>query len=266
MIDDRGSGSARSSISVDPRSSIHPIFDPPDLRSSIFDPADPRFSILYSRSTRSSIFDIRSSIYVSRSLLKYERMLWGSGYRHVAGVDEAGRGCLAGPVVAAAVVFPPEVRIRGVKDSKMLTLEEREKLRTKIERKALAIGVGMASPEEIDRLNILWASMRAMRRAVSDLDLRPQHLLIDGNRCFPDSPWPFWTVVAGDAKCHAIAAASIIAKTTRDRLMQEKHEEHPAYHWITNVGYPTPEHYRALRHLGPTPLHRRTFRGVLGGV
>ena len=194
------------------------------------------------------------------SLLHHERSLWSAGYRLVAGVDEAGRGCLAGPVVAAAVIFPAEVRIRGVKDSKMLSAEDRETLRGRIERKAVAIGVGSASPEEIDRLNILWAAMRAMRRAVANLPVRPDHLLIDGNRCFPDSPWPFSTLVQGDACSHCIAAASIIAKTTRDGMMQALHESHPEYHWITNVGYPTREHYEALRRFGPTPLHRRSFR------
>lgn len=197
-------------------------------------------------------------------MLRYERSLWSSGYRLVAGVDEAGRGCLAGPVVAAAVIFPEGVRIRGVRDSKQLSADEREIMRRRIERKALAIGVGSASPEEIDELNILWAAMRAMRRAVAALRPRPQHLLIDGNRCFPDSPWSFSTIVQGDARCHAIAAASIIAKTTRDRLMHALHDTHPAYHWNTNVGYPTREHYEALRLHGPTPLHRRSFR--LGSI
>lgn len=194
------------------------------------------------------------------SKLAFERTLWESGYRYVAGVDEAGRGCLAGPVVAAAVIFPAEVRVRGVKDSKLLSPDEREDLRLQIERKALAIGFGTASPEEIDRLNILWASMRAMRRAISDLAPRPQHVLIDGNHCFPDSPWSFSTIIDGDVRSHSIAAASIMAKTTRDRLMQSLHDEYPAYRWITNVGYPTREHFEALHRHGPTPLHRRSFR------
>lgn len=184
----------------------------------------------------------------------------------MAGLDEAGRGSLAGPVVAAAVIFPAGLRIRGMNDSKELTESERERLRIQIQRKATAIGVGLASPSEIDHLNILWASMRAMRRAASELDVRPQHLLIDGNHCFPDSPWSFTTLVGGDSRCHAIAAASIIAKTTRDRLMRELHPLHPEYEWVTNVGYPTPAHFQALRRFGPTPHHRRSFRLGLGSA
>ena len=195
-----------------------------------------------------------------RSTLAHEREFWQAGYRFVAGVDEAGRGCLAGPVVAAAVILPPEARIRGVKDSKQLAQDVREKLRAKIERKAVAIGVGVCSPEEIDRLNILWASMRAMRRAVAALQVRPQHLLIDGNRCFPDSPWSYSTIVDGDVHSHTVAAASIVAKTHRDRMMRELHDAHPEYQWFTNVGYPTRAHYEAIRQFGPTSLHRKSFR------
>ena len=163
-------------------------------------------------------------------------------------------------MVAAAVIFAPEVRVYGVRDSKEMSADEREAVRIRIERKAAAIGIGIASPEEIDRLNILWAAMRAMRRSLENLTVRPDYVLIDGNRCFPDSPWPRKTIVDGDAKSHSIAAASIIAKTARDRMMHSLHDEHPHYHWITNVGYPTREHYEALRIHGPTPLHRRSFR------
>ena len=167
--------------------------------------------------------------------------------------------------MAAAVIFPPEVRVYGVHDSKVMTADEREAVRVRIERKALCIGVGVATPEEIDRLNILWASMRAMRRAVESLKVRPQHVLIDGNRCFPDSPWSHTLIIDGDARSHSVAAASIIAKTTRDRMMHALHDEHPHYQWITNVGYPTREHYEALRLHGPSPLHRRSFRLVYDG-
>lgn len=192
--------------------------------------------------------------------LQLEQALWSRGVRHVAGVDEAGRGCLAGPVVAAAVIFPPERTIEGVDDSKNLTKAERDELALAIREEAVAIGVGLCTPTEIDRLNILWAAMEAMRRAVANLASEPHHLLIDGNHCFPDSPWPFDTIVRGDAQSHSIAAASIVAKTTRDRLMQGLHVRFPEYGWETNVGYPTPEHYRALAQLGPTPYHRRSFR------
>ncbi len=191
--------------------------------------------------------------------LRIERRLWSSGHRFVAGADEAGRGCLAGPVVAAAVIFPPDVRVRGVKDSKLLDAAERRKLAHRIRKKALAVGVGRCSPTEIDQLNILWASMEAMRRAVSSLAPEPSHVLIDGNHVIPEAPWPVEAVVRGDQRSQSIAAASIIAKTERDRLMQTMHNRYPDYGWLTNVGYPTPEHYQALLSFGPTPLHRRSF-------
>ncbi len=192
--------------------------------------------------------------------LARESGLWSAGYRFVAGVDEAGRGCLAGPVVAAAVVLPENVLVDGVNDSKLLDEEDRNRLARDIEAAALCIGVGMCSPEEVDELNILWAAMEAMRRAVNELSLCPDYLLIDGNTCFPDSPWMYETVVKGDLECHSIASASIIAKVNRDRLMRDLHHEYPAYRWLTNVGYPTREHYAALTQHGPTPYHRRSFR------
>ena len=195
--------------------------------------------------------------------IRIERRLWTQGYKYVAGVDEAGRGCLAGPVVAAAVILPPETRIRGVKDSKLLASDERTKLAGRIRNRAVAIGVGTCSPAEIDRLNILWASMEAMRRAVENMEVRPNFVLVDGNQVIPGARWPLETVVKGDQRSQAIAAASIIAKTERDRLMQSAHDDHPEYGWITNVGYPTRYHYEALNELGPTPLHRRSFN--LGG-
>lgn len=192
--------------------------------------------------------------------LKHEKLLWQRGYRHVAGVDEAGRGCLAGPVVAAAVIFEERTRrIKGVTDSKLLSPDEREQLAQEIEREALGIGVGICSPREIDELNVLWASMEAMRRAVRELSPPAEYLLIDGDRCFPNSEWPFETIVKGDLHCHAIAAASIIAKVTRDRLMRRLHLHFPAYSWNTNVGYPTQEHFDAIAQHGPTPHHRQSF-------
>ena len=152
------------------------------------------------------------------------------------------------------------VMIEGVDDSKKLSATRREKLLVTIQAQAVAIGVGLCSPQQIDSLNILWAAMEAMRRAAADLVPEPDFLLIDGNRCFPDPAWPFQTVVKGDARSASIAAASIVAKVTRDRIMQMLHEEFPAYGWVRNVGYPTKDHYAALSEHGPTPYHRRSFR------
>ena len=192
--------------------------------------------------------------------LNNEKSLWSQGYQFVAGIDEAGRGCLAGPVVAAAVLLPPHLFIPGVNDSKKLSPADREELATEIQAKTVAVSIGMCSPQEIDQWNILWATMEAMKRAANGLFPFPDYLLIDGNRCFPNSPWPFKTLVKGDARSHTIAAASIVAKTTRDRLMKHLHDEYPAYGWDTNVGYPTADHYRALKQNGRTPYHRLSFR------
>ena len=178
----------------------------------------------------------------------------------MAGIDEAGRGCLAGPVVAAAVLFPPGVIVPEVNDSKKLSNQKREELALSIRKAAIATGVGLCSPEEIDTINILHAAMEAMRRAVLDLCVSPDQLLIDGNRGFPNSPWPYETIIKGDSRSFTIAAASIIAKTTRDALMKEMHNQYPVYGWDTNVGYPTKKHYAALAQHGPTPFHRRSFR------
>ncbi len=191
--------------------------------------------------------------------LDIEATLWRRGYGRVAGVDEAGRGCLAGPVVAAAVILPEGVTVEGVQDSKKLSPARREKALEAIQAQAVAVGVGLCSPKEVDRLNILWAAMEAMRRAAVDLDPGPDYLLIDGNCCFPDPAWPYETLVKGDARCHAIAAASIVAKVTRDRMMHALHAQFPHYGWLRNVGYPTKEHRAALATHGPSPLHRRSF-------
>ena len=185
---------------------------------------------------------------------------WSRGLRYVAGVDEAGRGCLAGPVVAAAVVLPPDLVLDGVTDSKKLNPTQRERAADEIRDAAVAYGIGLCTPAEIDRLNILWAAMEAMRRAVAHLDPAPEMLLIDGNRCFPDSPWPYETLVKGDRRSQSIAAASILAKTVRDELMRELHAVAPAYNWASNKGYPTQDHYAALAAHGPSPYHRRSFR------
>lgn len=189
-----------------------------------------------------------------------ERPHWSAGLRRVAGVDEAGRGCLAGPVVAAAAILPPDADLPGLDDSKKLTPERRDALYDRIHAEALAVGVGACSPAEIDELNILWAAMEAMRRAVVDLALPPDLALIDGNRVPPGLPAPAEAIVKGDAKSLSIAAASIIAKVTRDRLLVALDAEHPAYGFAGHKGYPTAQHYAALAAHGPTPHHRRTFR------
>lgn len=181
-----------------------------------------------------------------------------------AGCDEAGRGCLAGSVFAAAVIFPPDYRNPRLNDSKQLAARERYLLRGEIERDALAWAVAAASPEEIDRLNILQASLLAMHRALDGLALRPGFIIVDGNRFRPYRDVPFATVVKGDGKYLSIAAASILAKTFRDDDMKRLHERYPQYGWDRNAGYPTREHRAAIRACGPTPLHRRSFRLLPG--
>jgi ribonuclease HII len=190
--------------------------------------------------------------------LTLERELWGRGLGLVAGVDEAGRGPLAGPVVAAAVIFRPEQRVPGVTDSKLLTVRQREELVVAIRRKALCIGVGAASSRDVDRLNVLEATHLAMRRAVARLSVAPDHVLVDG---LPvgDLGVEHTAVVGGDSKSYTIACASIVAKTTRDRIMWRLAARYPDYGWETNVGYGTAEHVTALSACGPTPHHRRTF-------
>ena len=177
-----------------------------------------------------------------------------------AGVDEAGRGCLAGPVCAAAVVLPAGYAHPGLNDSKQLSPARREALRADIERDALAWAVGWASPAEIDRLNILQATFLAMHRALDGLSLRPGFVIVDGNRFRPwrDAPWA--TLVKGDARYLSIAAASILAKTARDAFMLRFHEDYPQYGWDRNAGYPTAAHRAAIRRLGASPWHRRSFR------
>jgi ribonuclease HII len=178
----------------------------------------------------------------------------------LAGVDEAGCAPLAGPVVAAAVVLDRNHFPRGIDDSKALPAATREAICARLYKVAL-IGVGIASVEEIDQLNIYWARMLAMSRAVDALGLDPAMVLVDGNRC-PRWERPSLAIVAGDTKCRSIAAASIVAKVTRDAIMAEHARAHPGYGWERNMGYPTPEHCRALKALGPTPLHRRSFARV----
>ena len=176
-----------------------------------------------------------------------------------AGCDEAGRGCLAGAVFAAAVILPPDFSNEQLNDSKQLSEKRRYALRPLIEREALAWAVGIVTPDEIDRINILNASFLAMHRAVDQLKIRPQHLLIDGNRFNPYAGIPHTTVVKGDGKYLSIAAASVLAKTYRDDYMNELAAQYPGYHWLENKGYPTKAHREAIRQLGVTPYHRRSF-------
>jgi ribonuclease HII len=179
----------------------------------------------------------------------------------VAGVDEAGRGPLAGPVVAAAVILRQEDCPDGLNDSKQLSAAKRAVLEGEIKARALCWGLGVASVEEIDSLNILWATMLAMTRAVEALSHDCAHVLVDGNRC-PQWRWASTAVVEGDAKCLSIAAASILAKEARDRMMIEAAAVHPHYGWESNKGYGSARHLAALREHGPTPLHRRSFAPV----
>ena len=176
-----------------------------------------------------------------------------------AGCDEAGRGCLAGSVYAAAVIFAPDYTNDELNDSKQLTARRRRQLRTVIERDALAWAVGVVTSEEIDRINILNASILAMHRALDQLTVRPEAVIVDGNRFKPYGSLPYATIVKGDGKYLSIAAASILAKTWRDDYMDRLAEEYPQYDWLSNKGYPTKKHRDAIRQYGITPYHRRTF-------
>jgi ribonuclease HII len=176
------------------------------------------------------------------------------------GCDEVGRGCIAGPVFAAAVILPYNYQNEEINDSKQLSAAKRNQMRTIIERDALAWAVGQVSEKEIDKINILQASFLAMTRAVQQLTLKPQLLLIDGNRFVNRTDIPYKTVVKGDATYLSIAAASILAKCYRDELMERLHEEYPMYGWKDNKGYPTPYHQDAVLKYGNSPYHRRSFQ------
>lgn len=175
------------------------------------------------------------------------------------GCDEAGRGPLAGPVTAAAVILPPDFDNEIINDSKQLTERRRETLRTVIEHQALAWAVAMVWPEEIDRINILNASILAMHRALDALEVKPEHILVDGNRFKPWHDVPYTTIVKGDATMMSIAAASILAKTHRDEYMLRIAQDFPQYGWDRNKGYPTKDHYAAIEQYGITPYHRKSF-------
>jgi ribonuclease HII len=191
-------------------------------------------------------------------LLVWERRLWGSGVSRIAGVDEAGIGPLAGPVVAAAVVFPPATIIPGIDDSKRLTAHRRSSLALEIRKQALSVNVGISTVEEIDRLNIYQAGLLAMKRALVGLSVEPEHILVDG-RNIPGLSQPQQRLVKGDQRSFVIAAASIIAKTRRDELMSTLDEEYPGYGFAQHKGYGTVEHREALKRLGPAAPHRRSF-------
>ena len=177
-----------------------------------------------------------------------------------AGCDEAGRGCLAGPVFAAAVILPQNFYHPLLNDSKQLTARQREKLRPIIEKEAVAWGVCAISPEEIDRINILKASIKGMHRALDSLSVLPEHILVDGNRFYKYGDIPHTCVVKGDGKYASIAAASVLAKTYRDEYMLKIAEEFPQYGWDRNMGYPTKEHRAAIQEHGTTPHHRLSFK------
>lgn len=200
-------------------------------------------------------------------LLAYERAHWGEGRARVAGVDEAGMSPLAGPVVAAAVILPVEHRIRAVDDSKALDAPTRERLAAEIKVAAVAFGVGVVEPGEIDAINIHHAGLLAMRRALLALDPAPEAVLVDGRHRVPDLVAPQQAIVRGDTLSLAIAAASIIAKTTRDARMVALDAVYPGYGFAQHKGYGVPAHKEALRRLGPCPAHRRSFgpvRAVIG--
>ena len=187
-----------------------------------------------------------------------ERACLESGCQLICGVDEAGRGPLAGPVCAAAVILPPELQIPGLNDSKKLTDKTRRELFDVIVSEAVSYGIAMVGEKEIDEINILQATFRAMEQAVARMDVRPDFALVDGNRA-PGLPLPVRTVVKGDSLSANIAAASILAKVTRDRFMEQMDETYPQYGFAVHKGYGTKRHYEALREYGPSPIHRMTF-------
>lgn len=176
------------------------------------------------------------------------------------GCDEAGRGCLAGPVVAAAVILPADFTHPLLNDSKTISEKNRYLLRAEIEQSALAFGIGILDNKKIDEVNILKASILAMHKAIDALKITPEHIIIDGNKFISYKKIPHQCIVKGDSKYYSIAAASILAKTYRDDIMNELHEKHPEYNWKGNKGYPTKQHRQAIKEFGPTPYHRMSFR------
>ncbi|MFW6278598.1 MAG: ribonuclease HII [Bacillota bacterium] len=193
---------------------------------------------------------------------KKELSLWDKEIFPVAGLDEAGRGPLAGPVVASAVIFTPETEIPGIDDSKKLSCDRREQLFSKIKNEAQAVGVGIIDNETIDQVNIQQASFLAMKQALADLSRQPEYILVDGSEEIPGVSIPQQPVIKGDSRVNAIAAASIIAKVTRDRILDMYDEKYPEYGFINHKGYGTEEHIAVLKKLGPTPIHRYSYSVV----
>ena len=185
-----------------------------------------------------------------------------SGYQFEVGTDEAGRGCLSGPVVAAAVILPLDYHNKLLNDSKQLSEAKRKKLRPIIEKDALAFGVSFINEKEVDQLNVLQASITGMHRAISMMSITPEYIIVDGNKFKPYLDIPYETIIKGDSKYQNIAAASILAKTYRDDYMEKIHEEFPMYNWKQNKGYPTKEHREAINQYGITKYHRKSFKLV----
>jgi ribonuclease HII len=237
-------------------------FKPLDAATEAALVADPRRgakSILDAIARRR--FQNRSEGQRLRKLLRYETALWSTGVQFVAGVDEAGMSPLAGPVAAAAVVFAPETRISDIDDSKKLDAATRERLAIEIKASAVAWSVGFAEVDEIDSINIYWAGLLAMRRAVEGLASTPEHVLVDARR-IRDLKIPQQPIIKGDAKSLTIAAASILAKTARDALMCKLDADYPGYDFSKHKGYPVRDHLAALKRLGASPVHRRSFAPV----
>ena len=199
---------------------------------------------------------------VQLDLGRMEEMLRDKGYRAVAGIDEVGRGPLAGPVVAAAVILPSEIELEGLDDSKKLSAHRREELFDEIANLGLPCAVGVIDNHTIDKINILKASLMAMRKALMDLKQAPDFVLVDGNHAVPHVEIPQFAVVGGDSRCRAISAASIVAKVTRDRIMDRYQALYPAFSFSQHKGYPTPVHMDELREHGPCEIHRRSFKPV----
>lgn len=191
--------------------------------------------------------------------LKFETQLWSEGYCRIMGLDEVGRGCLCGPVVAAGVILKPQSSMKGVRDSKQLTAAQRLKYEKTIKEEALFWTIQWCDPSVIDEVNILQASLKAMQKCTAHKHAKPDYLLVDGNR-YGNSIYPHSCIVGGDDRSLSIAAASILAKVYRDNLMKTLHQDFPYYGWDTNVGYPTKKHFKGLQKFGITKYHRRSFR------